>query len=109
VRFSFGAATHGANRPCQRQGGSNLKAKRKRLSIVFATLFAAKQGVWRAEHAQAKTDDYATGASCRQRTQSGAFFFWRRHDEKKFALAKNPSKKYSNFLQNTLQVDEKVL
>ena len=27
------------------RGGSNLEAKRKRLSIVFATLFATKQGV----------------------------------------------------------------
>ena len=26
------------------RGGSNLEAKRKRLSIVFATLFAVKQG-----------------------------------------------------------------
>ena len=33
--------------------------------IVFATLYTAKQGVWRAEQAQAKADDYATGASCR--------------------------------------------
>ena len=46
------------------RGGSNLKAKRKRLSIVFATLFAAKQGVCRAECIEARADDYATGASC---------------------------------------------
>ena len=47
-----------------KRGGSNLKAKRKRLSIVFATLFAAKQGVCRAEckrSVEAKADDYATG------------------------------------------------
>ena len=44
------------------RGGSNLEAKRKRLSIVFATLFAAKQGVGRAEQAQAIDRDYATGA-----------------------------------------------
>ena len=48
-----------------KRGGSNLKAKRKRLNIVFATLFAAKQGVGRAEQAQAIDYDYATGASCR--------------------------------------------
>ena len=45
-----------------KRGGSNLKAKRKRLSIVFATLFAAKQGVCRAECTEATADDYATGA-----------------------------------------------
>ena len=44
-------------------GGSNLKAKRKRLSIVFATLFTAKQGVSRAECTEATADDYATGAT----------------------------------------------
>ena len=49
----------------QSRGGSNLKAKRKRLSIVFATLYAAKQGVCRAEQAQVRADDYATGADCR--------------------------------------------
>ena len=43
-------------------GGSNLEAKRKRLSIVFATLYAAKQGVCRAECIEATADDYATGA-----------------------------------------------
>jgi hypothetical protein len=42
--------------------GSNLKAKRKRLSIVFATLFAAKQGADISEQAQAIGCDYATGA-----------------------------------------------
>ncbi len=51
-----------ANRLCQRQSGSNLEAKRKRLSIVFATFLATKQGVDRAEQAQAKGYDYATGA-----------------------------------------------
>ena len=45
-----------------KRGGSNLKAKRKRLSIVFATLFAAKQGVCRAECIETTADDYATGA-----------------------------------------------
>ena len=45
--------------------GSKLKAKRKRLSIVFATLFAAKQGVCRAECTEETADDYATGESCR--------------------------------------------
>jgi len=44
-------------------GGSNLKAKRKRLSIVSATLFTAKQGVCRAECTEATADDYATGAT----------------------------------------------
>ena len=44
------------------RGGSNLEAKRKRLSIVFETLLAAKQGVGRAEQAQAIDRDYATGA-----------------------------------------------
>ena len=47
-----------------KRGGSNLKAKRKRLSIVFATLFAAKQGVCRAECTEATADDYATVAGC---------------------------------------------
>ena len=36
------------------RGGSNLEAKRKRLNIVFATLYAAKQGECRAEQAQAR-------------------------------------------------------
>ena len=43
--------------------GSNLEAKRKRLSIVFAMLFAAKQGADRAEckrSVEATADDYAT-------------------------------------------------
>jgi hypothetical protein len=39
-----------------------LKAKRKRLIIVFATLYTAKQGVCRAECTEARADDYATGA-----------------------------------------------
>ena len=47
------------------RSGSNLKAKRKRLVIVFATLFATKQGADRAEQAQAIGCDYATGESCR--------------------------------------------
>jgi len=51
-------------------GGSNLKAKRKRLSIVFATLYAAKQGADRAERAQAKGCDYATGAHVTEETDS---------------------------------------
>ena len=36
-------------------------SKRKRLSIVFAQRYPTKQGVWRAEQAQATADDYATG------------------------------------------------
>ena len=36
------------------------------INIVFATLFATKQGALRAEHAQAIERDYATGASCRR-------------------------------------------
>ena len=47
------------------RGSSNLKAKRKRLSIVFAMLFATKQGADRAEQAQAIGCDYATGAEWR--------------------------------------------
>ena len=48
VGFSFGNAGLALNRShiCD---GSNLKAKRKRLSIVFATLYTAKQGVCQAE------------------------------------------------------------
>ena len=58
--FRFGGATLicEASHLC---GGSNLKAKRKRLSIVFATLFTTKQGADRAEPAQATGCDYATG------------------------------------------------
>ena len=47
-------------------GSFNLNAKRKRMSIVFATLLAAKQGECRAEQAQATADDYATGAEWRE-------------------------------------------
>ena len=42
----FALECHPFCEPCaQSVPGSNLKAKRKRLGIVFATLFAAKQGV----------------------------------------------------------------
>ena len=48
-----------------KRGGSNLKAKRKRLSIVFTTFLTAKQGVCRDEckrSVEATADDYATAA-----------------------------------------------
>ena len=41
--FSFGDVGLALNQPRTR-GGSNLKAKRKRLIIVFVTLYTAKQG-----------------------------------------------------------------
>ena len=56
--------------------GSNLKAKRKRLSIVFATLYTAKQGVCRAEQAHAKADDYATGESWHLQKEMYLFSIW---------------------------------
>ena len=46
-----------------RLDGSNLKAKQKRLIIVFATLYTAQQGVCRAERTEAIANDYATGAT----------------------------------------------
>ena len=52
--------------------GRNLNAKWKRLSIVFTTRFAIKQGVFRAEckrSVEVKENDYATGVLyfCRPR------------------------------------------
>ena len=41
---------------------NNLQPKRKRLSIVFATVDTAEQGVGRAECTEATDDDYANGA-----------------------------------------------
>ena len=41
---------------------NNLQPKRKGLSILFATVDGTKQGVCRAEQAQARADDYATAA-----------------------------------------------
>ena len=44
-------------------------SKRKRLSIVFAQRYPTKQGVCRAEQAQATADDYATGESKSRKRQ----------------------------------------
>ena len=65
-RLSFWRRYSFAKRGARSARGSNLKAKRKRLVIVFATLFATKQGADRAEQAQAIGCDYATGESCRR-------------------------------------------
>ena len=43
-----------------------MKAKRKRLISVFATLFAIKQGARRVKLVETKACDYATGAVWRQ-------------------------------------------
>ena len=43
VRFLF-CMCYARNEAQRLRGGSNLKAKRKRSSIVFATLYAIKQG-----------------------------------------------------------------
>jgi hypothetical protein len=45
---------------------NNLQPKRKGLSILFATVDGTKQGVCRAEQAQARADDYATAAEGRE-------------------------------------------
>ena len=45
---------------------NNLQPKRKGLSILFATVDGTKQGECRAEHAQARADDYATAAEGRE-------------------------------------------
>ena len=45
---------------------NNLQPKRKGLSILFATVDGTKQGVCRAEQAQAMADDYATVAEGRE-------------------------------------------
>ena len=46
---------------------NNLQPKRKGLSILFATVDGTKQGVCRAEQAQARADDYATAAEGREK------------------------------------------
>jgi hypothetical protein len=51
---------------------NNLQPKKKRLSIVFSTVDGTKQGVCRAEQAQATADDYATDAEGRE-VSSGPF------------------------------------
>ena len=50
---------------------NNLRPKRKQLSVVFATVDGTKQGVCRAEQAQARADDYATAAEGREVSQYG--------------------------------------
>ena len=61
---------------------NNLQPKRKGLSILFATVDGIKQGVCRAEQAQARADDYATAAEGREengqsRTPVPTFFVLR--------------------------------
>ena len=60
-----------ANRLCQRQSGSNLETKWKRLSIVFTKFLTAKQGAGRAERTEGIDRDYATGADGTEKGQSG--------------------------------------
>ena len=45
---------------------NNLQPKKKQLSVVFSTVDTTKQGVDRAEQAQATGDDYATCAVGRE-------------------------------------------
>ncbi len=66
--YLFGGDIFATRTDRAERGGSNLETKRKRLSIVFATLFATKQGVCRGECTEATADDYATGESCRRKT-----------------------------------------
>ena len=55
---------------------NNLQPKRKGLSILFATVDGTKQGVCRAEQAQARADDYATAAEGREKPPNTARFFF---------------------------------
>ena len=63
---------------------NNLRPKRKQLSVVFATVDGTKQGVCRAEQAQARADDYATAAEGREvertlRAVCDYIFKWAHH------------------------------
>ena len=71
-----------------RLDGSNLKAKWKRLIIVFTTLYTAKQGVYRAERTEAIANDYATGATLHLTDPQGRFFYFITHF---FAVIFSPS------------------
>ena len=51
---------------------NNLQPKRKGLRILFATVDGTKQGVRRAEQAQATADDYATAAEGREENGQSA-------------------------------------
>ena len=61
---------------------NNLQPSKKRLSIVFSTVDGTKQGVCRAEQAQATADDYATDAEGRE-VSSGPFKSHLRNQKRK--------------------------